>query len=81
MVFFEVLQFGLAFVVFVFVLFQVVIPIWNGTLLFPSFRAKVRLLDKQLREARNDAEIAEAEEKLRILKKKRNLQQEEEKGS
>lgn len=77
MVFFELLESFAVCLLFVFFVFQVIIPIWTGTVLFLFFRSKARSLDKQMREVRSDLELSEEEKKLRELKKK----QEEQKGA
>ena len=54
--------------IFVFFLFQIIIPIWKGTLLFPTFRSKARHLEHELRQARSEQEFAMEKKKLDELK-------------
>lgn len=70
MIFLEIAQVLIVLLVFVFFLFQVIIPIWNETLLFPSFRSKARQLESQLRQARSDLELLQEKKKLKELKGK-----------
>ena len=70
MIFLELAELFVVLLIFVFFLFQVIIPIWNGTLLFPSFRSKTRQLDGQLRQARSDLELSQEKKKLEELKGK-----------
>lgn len=72
MVFLYVAEMLVVVLVFAFFLFQVFIPIWNGTLMFPSFRSKARELERQLRQARSDKELSQEEKKLQELKGKSN---------
>lgn len=68
MVFLELAELLIVGLVFIFFLFQVIIPLWDGTLLFPSFRSKARRLESQLRQARSELELSEQEQKLQELK-------------
>lgn len=72
MVFLYVAEMLVVVLVFVFFLFQVIIPMWNGTVMFPSFRSKTRELERQLREARSALELSQEEKKLQDLKGKSN---------
>jgi predicted Holliday junction resolvase-like endonuclease len=67
MFFFDVLEILLVVLVFVVILFQVILPIWQGTVLFPSFRTRARDLERQLRQARLDIETLEEEKQLHKL--------------
>jgi len=70
MVFFELLEFAFAILLFTLIVFQVIIPLWNGTVLFPSFRFRSRQLDKQLRQARYEHELSLEERELEVLNRK-----------
>ena len=70
MIFLYLVEFFVTLLVFLFFLFQIIIPIWNGTMLFPSFRYKARELERQMREARSDLELSEQEKKLKELKER-----------
>lgn len=68
MIFLEIVELFLVLLVFCFFLFQILIPLWNATLLFPSFRSKSRELERQLREARSELELSQDQKKLQKLK-------------
>ena len=70
MVFLELLELLVVSLVFVFFLFQVIMPMWNGTVLFPSFRFRARRIERQLRQARSALELSQEEKKLQELKGK-----------
>ena len=67
MFFFDVLEIVVAMLVALFVLFQIVIPIWNGTALFPAFRAKAWKIERQIAETKLNIELAKEQEKLHQL--------------
>ena len=67
MVFIELLEAILIFLVFTFFVFQIIVPMWNGTVLFPNFRFKARKLERQLRQARLDVELAQDQNTLRKI--------------
>lgn len=54
----------------IFFTFQILIPLWNGTELFPTFRRKNRVLDQELRNVKTDLESIEEKEKIEELKLK-----------
>lgn len=70
MIFLEIAELFVVLLIFIFALFQVIIPIWNGTVLFPSFRSKSRQLESQLRQARSDLELLQEQKNLDELKGK-----------
>lgn len=70
MVFLYVVELLVVSLVFVVFLFQVIMPMWNGTQLFPSFRSKTRELERQLRQARSELELSQDQKKLQELKGK-----------
>jgi hypothetical protein len=72
MVFLDLLEITLALLIFVFFLFQVVIPIWSNTVLFPTFRTKARELEKEIRKARFNVELEETRKQLKELQEKKN---------
>lgn len=72
MVFFQLLEWIAVLLVFTFFLFQIIIPIWKGTLLFPICRIRARNVDKQLRQAKSDLELSKEEELLENMKPKEN---------
>ena len=76
-------EFVLVLLIFVFFLIQIIIPIWNGTLLFPTFRGKTRQVDQELRQVQSDLELTQQERDLQEKKKKlseMSLPKEDKKG-
>src|SRR5438105_4853732 len=57
MVFIELFEVVSAVLLFTFLAFQLLIPLWKGTWLFPIFRPKVRKLQREIREATADYEL------------------------
>lgn len=62
-------EFVVVILLFALVLTQLVVPIWRGTVLFPSFRWKAHTASKMVVEAREDVDLAQATRTARKLKK------------
>jgi hypothetical protein len=67
MVFLEITEIILSIVLFVTFITQIIIPIWNNTVLFPAFRSKRKELERQLAEAKEQIAMVEEEKHLRQL--------------
>lgn len=63
-------EFALVLLIFVFFLMQIIIPLWNGTLLFPTFRGKARKLEHEMRQVKSDLELTQQERDLNEQKKR-----------
>ena len=57
--------------VLIFILFvtQIIVPIWQGENLFPLCRKKLKAVDKEMAQVKEEIELAEAKAKLEALKK------------
>jgi cell division protein FtsB len=64
------LEMALVLLIFVFFLIQIIIPIWNGTQLFPTFRGKARQIEQEMRQVNSEIELTEQERILSEQKKK-----------
>ena len=72
MVFFEIIEILVLCLIFVVFLFQIIIPIWKGTVWFPFFRHEEIDLDSKLREARSELELLEEQKELEELQRKKS---------
>lgn len=69
MVLIELVEIVVVVLLFAFVLTQLVIPIWRGTALFPSFRWKAHAASKMVAEAREEVAFAQAARMAKNLRK------------
>ncbi|MCL4403761.1 hypothetical protein M1432_00170 [Patescibacteria group bacterium] len=54
----RIIEFGVGAIFLIYLLTQILIPLWQGTPLFPSLREKSSKLQKDLVDARGDVEDA-----------------------
>ena len=69
MIFLELTEFLTAILVVVIFVTQIFIPLWVGGKLFPFCRKKLKRLDEEIAEAKEDVDIALTERKVRRMKK------------
>lgn len=65
--FLGLLEVAVVSLISIFFFFQIFLPIWNGSILFPTFRKKARELEKEFKKVRSDVELEEARKKLKEL--------------
>jgi 1,4-dihydroxy-2-naphthoate octaprenyltransferase len=70
--FLTLLEVAVVSLISVFFFFQIFMPIWNGTVLLPTFRKKARELEKEMRKVKFDVELEETRKQLKELQKERN---------
>ena len=66
----RVLECATLVIMFAFMLTQVIVPIWNGTIMFPFFRSKANELSKEIAMAKDEAVVADMALEVKALNEK-----------
>ena len=77
MVFLELLEALVALLIILVFVTQIFIPLWIGGKLFPFCRKKLKRLDKEMAEAKEEIDVAQTERKVKRMKKVATILREE----